>query len=212
MYQPVTKARVILHIHGGGYIRGHPLWTSFPVDIARATGKPCLSVCYRKTLESSSAFPAPLYDALSAYLYLTQTYPGSSILLLAESAGGHLALLLSRYLRHLSLPQPGYIALASPWADLSMSYPSYKSNKDYDTLCPPRLRTAVNSAMRYFIPAALKTEWFSPANAESKSWSYLGEEGVKVYIQYGGFRDEIVALAERMKRAEVETILREVSL
>lgn len=93
-----------------------------------------------------------------------------------------------------------------------MSYPSYKSNKDYDTLCPPRLRTAVNSAMRYFIPAALKTEWFSPANAEGKSWSYLGEEGVKVYIQYGGFRDEIVALAERMKRAEVETILREVSL
>lgn len=96
-----------------------------------------------------------------------------------------------------------------------MSYPSYKLNKDYDTLCPPRLRTAVNSAMRYFIPAALKTEWFSPANAESKSWSYLGEEGVKVYIQYGGrelFRDEIVALAERMKGAEVETILREVSL
>ncbi|OWZ36297.1 hypothetical protein C356_04775 [Cryptococcus neoformans c45] len=177
MYQPVTKARVILHIHGGG----HPLWTSFPVDIARATGKPCLS---------------------------------SSILLLAESAGGHLALLLSRYLRHLSLPQPGYIALSSPWADLSMSYPSYKLNKDYDTLCPPRLRTAVNSAMRYFIPAALKTEWFSPANAESKSWSYLGEEGVKVYIQYGGrelFRDEIVALAERMKGAEVETILRELN-
>nr|KIR88476.1 hypothetical protein I308_01544 [Cryptococcus tetragattii IND107] len=64
---------------------------------------------------------------------------------LAESAGTHLALLLSRYLRHLGLSQPGYIALSSPRADLSTSYPSYKSNKDYVRLCPQRLRMAAKS-------------------------------------------------------------------
>ncbi|TYJ53704.1 hypothetical protein B9479_005671 [Cryptococcus floricola] len=207
-------SRIILHLHGGGYIRGHPLWTPFPYNIARATGLDCLSVCYRKTLSPSSSFPAPLFDALSAYSHLTQTlhYAPSSILLLGESAGGHLSLLLSQYLHQLGLPQPGCIALSSPWSDWSPSYPSYAENEPYDSVCMPRLRGAVLSATRYFEREALKSPWFSPSKASPGHWTYLQQEGVGVYLQYGGreaMRDEVAVLGERMKRDGVRVRVRE---
>lgn len=82
----------------------------------------------------------------SSHFYPTKVHQS----LLAEPAGTHLALLLSQYLRHLGLSQPGYIALSSPRADLSTSYPSYKSNKDYVRLCPQLLRMAAKSALKYF--------------------------------------------------------------
>ncbi|WVQ84893.1 hypothetical protein IAT38_007056 [Cryptococcus sp. DSM 104549] len=206
--------RIVLHIHGGGYIRGHPLWTLFPMEIAKLTGYRCFSVNYRKTLSTSSSFPAPLLDVLAAYLYLTQTlqFPSSSIILLGESAGAHLALLLSQYLSSISLPQPGYIALSSPWADFKLSYPSYELNKSYDQLCPPRLRRAVQSATRWYDPAVLATPWFSPSRAPVEYWGYLAEEEVKVYLQYGSrelFQDEILALGAGLRGAGVDVFVRE---
>ncbi|ODO10295.1 hypothetical protein I350_02524 [Cryptococcus amylolentus CBS 6273] len=171
-------------------------------------------ICYRKCLSPSSSFPAPLFDALSAYFHLTQAlhYPPSSIVLLGESAGGHLSLLLSQYLHQLGLPQPGSIALSSPWSDWSPSYPSYAENEPYDCVCMPRLRGAVLSATRYFEREALKSPWFSPSKASPGHWTYLQEEGVGVYLQYGGreaMRDEIAVLGEIMKRDGVRVRVRE---
>ncbi|KAK8853083.1 hypothetical protein IAR55_003784 [Kwoniella newhampshirensis] len=212
--------RVILHIHGGSYIRGHPLWTTFPLDIAKLTGSRCLTVSYRKTLSSSAAFPAPLLDVFSAYIYLTRTIsiPSTQIIILAESAGAHLAILLSQYLRDLSLPQPGCFALSSPWCDFTLSSPSYRTNAAYDQLCPLRLRRAVKSATRWYHPSWLEREeglaYFSPARVRDPEvhWRYLKEQGVKVYMQYGGrelFRDEIVTLGEGMRNAGVDVVVRE---
>ncbi|WVQ72985.1 hypothetical protein IAR50_002548 [Cryptococcus sp. DSM 104548] len=205
---------VILHLHGGGYIRGHPLWTPFPYNVARATGLSCLSVCYRKALSPSSSFPAPLFDALSAYFYLTETlqHPAPSIVLLGESAGGHLVLMLIQYLSQFGLPQPGYIALSSPWSDWSPDYPSYIENAPYDTVCMSRLRGAISSASRHFKPEALESPWFSPAKAQLGHWEFLKVEGVRVYMQYGArevMRDEIVALGGGMKRDGVHVRIRE---
>ncbi|WWD19495.1 hypothetical protein CI109_103956 [Kwoniella shandongensis] len=208
--------KVILHIHGGSYIRGHPLWTTFAMDIAKLTGLRCLTVNYRKTLSATTAFPAPLLDVLSAYTYLTRTLsiPSSGIILLGESAGAHLALCLSQYVHFLGLPQPGYMALSSPWCDFTLSFPSYRTNADFDQLTPLRLRKAVRSATRWYKPSAVESWWFSPARVKepTEHWEYLKDEGVKVYMQYGGrelMRDEIVTLGRGMKTAGVDVSVRE---
>nr|XP_019044335.1 hypothetical protein I302_07619 [Kwoniella bestiolae CBS 10118]OCF23265.1 hypothetical protein I302_07619 [Kwoniella bestiolae CBS 10118] len=212
--------RVLLHIHGGSYIRGHPLWTPFPMNISRSTSLRCLSINYRKTLSPQSAFPAPLLDVLSAYIYLTRqlNFPPKKIIILAESAGAHLALLLSQYLRDLDLPQMGYMVLSSPWADFTLSYPSYRSNAGYCQLSPIRLGRAVMSATRYYTREFVESGYASPAKMPLGGWRYLsddGEEGgTKVYMHYGGrelFRDEIEALGRGMKRDGVDVRMRLVS-
>ncbi|WVQ67175.1 uncharacterized protein L199_005370 [Kwoniella botswanensis] len=209
----VGEEKVILHIHGGGYIRGHSLWTPFPMEICKSTSLKCLSVNYRKTLSPSSSFPAPLLDVFSAYFYLTRKLdvPPRNIIVLGESAGAHLALKLSQYLRDLSLPQTGYLILSSPWSDFTLSYPSYKYNSNYCQLSPIRLGRAVKSATRYLTPEFLGSGYASPAKMVSGGWKYLSEEGTKVYVHYGGrelFRDEIEDLGRGMKRDGVDVRMR----
>ena len=160
--------------------------------------------------------PAPLIDALSGYVYLTKTlkFPASSIIFLGESAGGHLALMLSRYLTELDLPQPGHMALISPWADFTLSFPSYKTMAHYDTLHRGRLRNAVRSAMRWYTPEALKDAYFSPALHGKEAWTYLSDEGTKVWVVYGTrelFVDEDRAMIKAMEAAGVDVTVVEVS-
>ncbi|WWC91547.1 uncharacterized protein L201_006493 [Kwoniella dendrophila CBS 6074] len=205
--------RVILHIHGGGYIRGHPLWTTFPMEIAKSTKLRCLSVNYRKTLSSDTAFPAPLLDVLSAYLYLIQDlkFNARDIILLGESAGGHLSLFLSQYLNDLGLDQIGYMILSSPWSNFDLSQPyrykSYLKNSNYCQLSPLRLNRAIKSAARYYNEGFLNSNYASPCKMHINGWNHLKEHRTRVYIHYGGrelFRDECIELANGMKRDGVD--------
>ncbi|RSH91689.1 hypothetical protein EHS25_009058 [Saitozyma podzolica] len=187
--------KVFLHIHGGGYIRGHPLWQDLVFDIVNRTNLRLFSVNYRKCVVPANAFPAPLLDALAAYLYLTNTllFPASSIVLLAESAGGHLSFLLTRYLSESALPIPRTMILSSPWVDFTFFFPSYTTHKPFDSLHVGRLSR----------PSAL---------GKPEDWAYLVKEEVRVYMQVGTrerFEDEIRKVGRDMKDAGVDVILRE---
>ena len=68
-------------------------------------------------------FPLQILEALSAYRYLVHTMnvPPEKILLVGDSAGGHLVLALQRYLlESRSMQVPGGLILLSPWVDLSV--------------------------------------------------------------------------------------------
>ncbi|WRT70389.1 uncharacterized protein IL334_007387 [Kwoniella shivajii] len=207
--------KVILHVHGGGYIRGHPLWTPFPMEIAKATKLRCLSVNYRKTLDGKSSFPAPLLDILSAYIYLTETlhFHSGSIIVLGESAGGHLLLFLSQYLRDLGLSQPGCFILSSPWVDFTLpnTNSSYTLNSSFDQLSPLRLGRAIKSATRYYTDEFKVSSYASPCKMTTGGWNYLAKSETKIYVHYGGrelFHDEIVTLGKSMKSDQVELTVR----
>ncbi|KAG8743302.1 hypothetical protein FRC10_012265 [Ceratobasidium sp. 414] len=67
-------------------------------------------------------FASPLLDALAGYVHLVQKlgFKPQNIIIAGDSAGGHLALALARYLRDnpdLGLGMPGGLLLFSPWAD-----------------------------------------------------------------------------------------------
>ena len=111
-------ARVILFLHGGGYISGsiqshrHML-----VQAGREAGARTLALGYR--LAPEHPFPAALEDALAGYRsLLTQGFAPGHIAVAGESAGGGLAIAALVSLRDAGDPLPACAWLSSPWVDL----------------------------------------------------------------------------------------------
>jgi len=108
--------RVLLQMHGGGYVGGmsnnHRILGLRQATLANA-GE-VYFVNYR--LAPAHVYPAALEDAVAVYKELLgRGIKGENIILTGDSAGGNLAVELALYLKENNLPQPGVIALASPW-------------------------------------------------------------------------------------------------
>ncbi|MDO5417617.1 MAG: alpha/beta hydrolase [Lachnospiraceae bacterium] len=132
----VVTGRVILQLHGGGYIGPMKnIYRKFAVRYSkRSLGGDVLTIDYRVAPEHP--FPAALEDAAEAYHWLLEEkhYQPSQIVVAGDSAGGGLALALVMYLRDKREPLPAGLILMSPWADLTCSGESYETNYENDPL------------------------------------------------------------------------------
>lgn len=127
--------RVILQLHGGGYIGAmRNIYYNFAVFYSeRSKGACVLTPDYRVAPENP--FPAALEDAVASYQWLLDRgYKGNQIILAGDSAGGGLAMALTMYVRDHKMPLPGGIVAMSPWADVSASGESYETNYELDPL------------------------------------------------------------------------------
>ncbi|KAK8853339.1 hypothetical protein IAR55_004043 [Kwoniella newhampshirensis] len=95
---------VLVHFHGGGYLFGTAAETDLTSSICKSLVKHSpihhvLSVDYR--LAPSGPWPVPLLDAISTYYHLVKAehIPERDIVVGGDSAGGHLAMALVRWLR-----------------------------------------------------------------------------------------------------------------
>ncbi|EJT45302.1 endoplasmic reticulum protein [Trichosporon asahii var. asahii CBS 2479] len=121
---------VLLMFHGGGYILGTAAESDLTSSVARSFVahtpiRHVLSVEYR--LASTSPWPLPLLDAISAYHHLlSEGVAERDIVIAGDSAGGHLSLALARWLRDegpaLGLSGPRGLVLLSPWSDLGFTH------------------------------------------------------------------------------------------
>ncbi|EJD03416.1 alpha/beta-hydrolase [Fomitiporia mediterranea MF3/22] len=132
---PYSGEKVLLALHGGGYIMmsAHPSCVTSGVQrkiMEHSFIRRAFSVEYRLAAPGENPFPAQLIDALAGYAYLVRTvgFKPEDIILVGDSAGGNLALALTRYLvTHASsldpqLAIPGGMILLSPWVDLTTSH------------------------------------------------------------------------------------------
>jgi len=131
----LTNDRVILQLHGGGYIG--PIknrYRDFAVLYSKALrGGSVLTIDYRVAPEHP--FPAALEDAFDAYEWLLQKgYHDEQIFLAGDSAGGGLALALCHYRKDKRKSLPNGLILMSPWTDLTGSGESYTTNFHRDPL------------------------------------------------------------------------------
>lgn len=131
----LVDERVILQLHGGGYIG--PMknrYRDFSVLYSKALGSgSVLTIDYRVAPEHP--FPAALEDAYEAYEWLLKRgYSDQQIFLAGDSAGGGLALALCHYRKDKKKPLPGGLVLMSPWTDLTGSGASYQTNYHHDPL------------------------------------------------------------------------------
>jgi acetyl esterase/lipase len=127
-------ARVLVFLHGGGYVSGSLASHRHMVaEAGRQAGARTLALAYR--LAPEHPFPAALADALAAYRHLLGLgiAPGD-IALAGESAGGGLALATLESLRAAGDPLPGCLWLSSPWVDLALTGASLTGKDAVDPL------------------------------------------------------------------------------
>jgi acetyl esterase/lipase len=197
---------VIMKLHGGSYIAN----SAHPEDPTANTIKGILeyansikrafSVEYRlsagRPFQPANPFPTALLDALAAYNHLVNVlgFDPANIMMEGDSAGGNLALALTKYLvenrdalAKAALPgtkpltPPGGIILCSPWADLGRSHDQpvqpYLARTDFvGNDCGPRSNYAQTAFLGPLdLSAADSNAYISPASkaierVSFKSW------------------------------------------
>lgn len=127
--------RVILQLHGGGYvgamINAH---RSFALLYSQAGGGcDVLTIDYRVAPENP--FPAALEDAQASYEWLiSKGFAPEQIFVCGDSAGGGLAMALCHKCKAEGKKLPGGIVAMSPWTDMTAGGPSYVDNYEIDPL------------------------------------------------------------------------------
>lgn len=127
--------RVILQLHGGGYvgamINAH---RSFALLYSQAGGGcDVLTIDYRVAPENP--FPAALEDAQASYEWLiAKGFAPEQIFVCGDSAGGGLAMALCHKCKAQGKKLPGGIVAMSPWTDMTAGGPSYVDNYEIDPL------------------------------------------------------------------------------
>ncbi|KLO05516.1 alpha/beta-hydrolase [Schizopora paradoxa] len=236
------REKVLFSLHGGGYIvlSAHP--DSFTSKIPRSVLAHCANIStnvmrsfnieYRLSSYDpnprENPFPAALLEAIAGYAYLVDEvgFDGADIIITGDSAGGNLALALTKYLieENTKLPPPGALLLLSPWTDLGNSHKddpmaTYYTHKESDILHPPvRLPDgkiqpdyAVTSYTGpHGVEFAGANPYISPASLYLKDEEVSFKDFPPTFITCGGaelFVDQIKDLVRRMKSQMGEKVV-----
>ncbi|MGH7385416.1 MAG: alpha/beta hydrolase fold domain-containing protein, partial [Candidatus Rokuibacteriota bacterium] len=126
--------RVVLYLHGGGYVIGSPRsHRHLAAAIARAAATDALLLDYR--LAPEHPYPAAVDDATAAYRWLLdQGVAPERIVIAGDSAGGGLTVAALLALREARVPLPAGGVCISPWVDLTCSGESYRTKAEVDPI------------------------------------------------------------------------------
>jgi acetyl esterase/lipase len=126
---PDATNRVVLYLHGGGYIACSPE-THRPLVAALVSRIGGTAYVPRYGLAPESPYPAALRDAERAYRYLIEEcrIDPTRLVVAGDSAGGGLALALVLSLRDAGIPLPAAVVTFSPWTDMAATGASLEEN------------------------------------------------------------------------------------
>jgi acetyl esterase/lipase len=135
----------VLWIHGGGYITGHPLENVAQtlriaeIGSERRTTIDVFALQY--TLAPEAVMPRQMDQAIAAYRYLVSDMKidPTRIVVMAASAGAHLALSLLYGLAAAGEACSGKAMLLYPWVNLDNSGRSFEDNQNKDALSKKEL-------------------------------------------------------------------------
>lgn len=196
--QGSQEDRVILALHGGGFLSGS-IYTHRKLfaHLAKATGARALITEYRKVPEHGH--PAPVEDTTTAYRWLLdQGVEPRRIAVAGDSSGGGLALATLLNARELGLPVAAALLLMSPWVDMTVSSDTWESNRDKDPFFKKEVVEAL--AANFLHGTDAKDPLASPLFADLKGMPPM-------HIQAGGDEalvGESVRLAEAARLADVD--------
>lgn len=126
-----NRNRLLLHVHGGGYIGGGgEAATAEAIMMAGLGGYKVVCVDYR--LPPAFPFPAALDDVLTVWQALLRSESAKKMAIFGSSAGGGLALAAVLRAKDQGLPLPAAVSAATPWSDLDKIGDSYFTNEFVD--------------------------------------------------------------------------------
>jgi epsilon-lactone hydrolase len=175
-YTPQAKLTnaTLLYLHGGGYAFHGAMSKRFAAMLAHHCGARLFAPDYRLTPEHPH--PAQSEDALAAYRYLMERSSAKNLVIIGDSAGGHMALTLLQTLRAEGLPQPALCIGLCPWTDVGDRGASLHVNDKFDFV-------QGWMALRF-------GEWLDPngySGRETLSPMSLDYKGLApIYLQAGG--------------------------
>jgi epsilon-lactone hydrolase len=154
------EQRVLLYLHGGGFITHLPTaYREFARRLGAALKARVLLPDYR--LAPEHPFPAGSDDCLEAYRWLlAQDVDPKRIVIAGDSAGGNLALVTAIRIRDAKLPPPACVVMLSPSTDLTGASASFKYNQDHDPMLVPEALEFVRT--NYAPMGDLCHPWISP--------------------------------------------------
>ena len=126
------KRRVILYLHGGGYVIGsvrtHRVLLA---HLARAAKARVLALDYR--LAPETPFPGPIDDTVNAYQWLlSEGIEPANMAIAGDSAGGGLVVAALVALKSVGEPLPAAGVCISPWSDMESTGGSMMTNSESD--------------------------------------------------------------------------------
>lgn len=189
---------VLLYFHGGGYTFHGGVSGRFAQMLAHHTAVRLFAPDYRLTPEHPH--PAQAEDAMAAWDYLSAQVPEEKIVVIGDSAGGHMALMLLQALKAQGKPQPALCIGLCPWTDIGQRGASLHDNDPTDL---------VQGWM-----ALQFGRWLDPDQAYGHeilspiSYDYSGL--APLYLQAGGrevLRDMIIDFAREQKAKGARVML-----
>ncbi|MFT4106268.1 MAG: alpha/beta hydrolase [Lacrimispora sp.] len=197
----VVTGRVILQLHGGGYIGPMKnIYRRFAVRYSKMSyGGDVLTPDYRVAPENP--YPAALEDAVAAYEWLVKEkgYSPEHIVVAGDSAGGGLGLALGLYLKDHGMALPSGFITMSPWTDLTNSGESYVSNYETDPLFGNSTDNMLYNSS-YIGESDPKDPYMSPLFGEYENFP-------PVLMQAGSYEvllSDTLGVAEKLKKAGVK--------
>ncbi len=128
--QNLRTDAVAFYCHGGGYAFRGPVTYRYAKMLAHHLGARVYMPLYRLTPEHPH--PAQADDALAAWREVTTHCSADQIVLIGDSAGGHMALMLLQQLESSNLQQPALCICLCPWTDIGARGDSMTLNNHYD--------------------------------------------------------------------------------
>lgn len=141
----------ILYLHGGGYVdQPLPFHYKFLNELSIETGMQIHLPLYPKSPKYTFKDTVPY--VFQCYKKLLETFKSENIIVMGDSAGASIALVLSQYLKSQGFPQPKHTIMFSPCFDISLSIED-NPNIDKDPM---------------FYKALLKTNFLAYAGEENE--------------------------------------------
>jgi epsilon-lactone hydrolase len=149
----------LLYFHGGGYTFHGAMSRRYAAMLAHRVGARLFAPDYRLTPEHPH--PAQAEDAMTAWQFLMRQQDPRKIVLVGDSAGGHMVLMLLLELKKAGHLQPALAIGLCPWTDIGDRGASLLANDQYDLVQGWILHSAVSPRTICVASAGLAQAWLS---------------------------------------------------
>ena len=197
-----NRDRVLLHIHGGGYVLSPgEAGTREAVMMAAYGGFRIVSVDYR--MPPDAPFPAAMDDVMAVYRELIKTTDPKRMAIFGTSTGGAMTLAMVLRAKDEGLPLPAAIAPGTPWADLAEKGDTYFTHEFVDNVLVSWKGWLGRAALLYAGGRDLRDPQLSPIYGDFKDFPPT--------ILTSGTRDlflsNTVRVHRKLRQAGVEAVL-----
>jgi epsilon-lactone hydrolase len=199
---PANSNRLLVHVHGGGYVYNPgEAGTGEATLMAAYGGFKVISFDYR--MPPDYPYPAAMDDAMAVWKEAIKLQAPRNMAIFGTSTGGGMTLAMILRAKQEGLPLPAAIAPGTPWSDLTETGDTYKTNEWLDNVLVSYNGYLRHAAELYANGHDLRDPQLSPI--------YGDFSGFPPAILTSGTRDLFLSLTvlthRKLRRAGVEAEL-----